>query len=100
LNQLHKSLVSAICSIEELGLKSEKDMLFLFPPDMMKYGLGEEVLVEITGLFDKPERTPEIKQRLIRAVAEKVSAFFPKAMVECSVQSAKPEEFVIIDPKT
>lgn len=47
---LHNKLVQSAIEISELGIKSEKDMLNLFPQDRMMYGLGTEILVEISGI--------------------------------------------------
>lgn len=85
LNQIFKGIVSAVESVPELGLKGEKSMTVLFPTDMMKYGLGTEIIVEVTGLFVKPERTDEVRQRLAQAIGTTVKGLFPKARVECFV---------------
>lgn len=85
LNQVFKGIVSAVESISELGLKGEQSMTVLFPTDMMKYGLGTEIIVEVTGLFVKPERTDGVRQRLAQAIGIVIKEAFPKAMVECFV---------------
>jgi len=85
LNRLHQAIVKAVVSVSELGLKDQNDMTCLFPPDLMKYGLGEEIIIEIGGLFRKPERTQEIRQRLAENVGRAVSGFYPKAKTECFV---------------
>ncbi|MDP2735700.1 MAG: hypothetical protein Q8P12_05850 [bacterium] len=92
LNKLHQSIVAGVTSVKELGLKDEKDMTVLFPPDMMMYGLGDEVIVEISGLFVKPERTQEVRQRLAKSVGENVSVLCPNAKVECFVQPFDPAQ--------
>lgn len=56
LNELHQSIVRAVASVEELGVKDE---------------------VEVTGLFDKPERTDEIRQRLAEQIGKAVKGQFP-----------------------
>lgn len=90
LNDLHQSIVSAVISIPELGLKDENDMTCLFVPDLMSYGLGEEIIVEISGLFEKPERTDEVRQRLAENVGSNVKKLYPDAKVECFVSSFNP----------
>ena len=65
LRELHQTIVTAVVSVSELKLKDENDMTCLFPPDQMQYGLGSEVIVEVTGLFAKRNRTPQIKKRLM-----------------------------------
>lgn len=86
LNALHKAIVRGVCGVSELGLKDENDMTTLFPSDLMKYGLGTDIFVEITGPDDKPERTQEVRNHLARKVGGAVREFFPGAKVECCVQ--------------
>ncbi len=81
LREIHKTVVSAVVGIEELGLKGENDMTVLFPPDMMSYGLGTEVIVEIL-IFDKPERTEEVQNRLAEAVGLAIQEHLPEAKLE------------------
>jgi len=93
LNELHQSIVRAVASVEELGVKDEKDITCLFPPDMMKYGLGSEIIVEVTGLFAKPERTDEIRQRLAAQLGQVVKDLFSDAqLVECFVYPFSPSQ--------
>ena len=92
LNALHKAIVKAIVSISELGLKTEKDITCLFVPDLMAYGLGEEIIIEIDGLFDKPERTEDVKQRLAESVGKSVKELYPNAKVECFVRTFNPKQ--------
>lgn len=92
LNRLHQAIVKAVVSVSELGLRDESDMTCLFPPDLMQYGLGEEIIVEISNLFEKPERTVEVLQRLVTKVGEAVQTLYPKAMVECSVTTINPAQ--------
>ena len=87
LQNLHKKIVDAVCSIKELNFQDEKDMTVLFPRDMMSYGLGTEIIVEVTGLFIKPERTQEVRQRFAESLGQTVSKLYPKAKVECMIYS-------------
>src|SRR3989338_8158119 len=87
LRKLHKTIVGVVTGVTELGLKSEKGMTVLFPPDMMRYGLGEEVIIEVTGLFEKPERTNEVRQTLAHNLGTAIHELFPDAMEECFVYS-------------
>jgi hypothetical protein len=81
LRELHNKLVAATVGVKELGLKGEGDMLNTFPPDMMKYGLGSEIMVHVAELWDKPERTPEVRNRLALELGEAVESMFPDAVV-------------------
>lgn len=92
LRKLHKEIVTAVVGVEELGLKNETEMTCLFPSDMMSYGLGEEVIVEVTGLFEKPERTEEVRNRLAIALGTTVKMVLPKALVECFVHPFNPKQ--------
>lgn len=85
LRRLHQNIVAAVVAVPELGLRNENEMTCLFPPDLMQYGLGSEVIVEVTGLFEKPERTPEVRNRLAQSIGERVKRLYPKAMVEVFV---------------
>ena len=92
LNRLHKAIVKAIISISELRLKDENEMTCLFPPDLMKYGLGQEIIVEIDGLFERSERTLKVRQRLAERVGQAIFKLYPKAKVECFVRTFNPNQ--------
>lgn len=83
LRHIHRQIVRAVTSIPELGIKSELDMTVLFPSDLMQYGLGTDIIIMIFGLFDKPERTEEVRRRLARRVGQAISIQYPEAKVEC-----------------
>lgn len=91
LNTLHKKIVAAVIEIPEMELKDENDMTCLFPPDSMKYGLGNEIIVEIE-VFNKPKRTTKVLQKLAKNVGSAVKKLYPTAKVECSIHRFKPEE--------
>ncbi len=90
LRRLHQNIVAAVVAVPELGLRDENDMTCLFPPDMMSYGLGSEVIVEVNGLFEKPERTIDVRHRLAKSIGQRVKALYPKAVVEVFVYPFKP----------
>jgi hypothetical protein len=90
LRTLHKAIVEA--SIIQLGLKDENDITVLFPADMMSYGLGREIVIEVGGLFEKPERTIQVKQSLAYRLGSAVKKLYPAAKIECFVQSFNPSQ--------
>jgi hypothetical protein len=94
LNRLHQAIVKAAVSFPELCLQDENDMTCLFPADLMKYGLGEEIIVEIDGLPDMFWKNRTVREQLARCVGESVSALYPKARVECSVREFNPSQGV------
>ncbi len=91
LRQLHYEIVCGVVSVRELGLRDENDMTCLFPPDLMKYGLGQEIIVEVTGLYDKPERTLEVRNKLAGRIGTAVKACYPDAKVEVFIYPFNPE---------
>lgn len=92
LNRLHKAIVKAVVSVSELGLTNENEMTCLFVPDLMAYGLGEEIIIEVTGLYDKPERTESVKQHLAEVIGKSVKALYSKAKVECFISTFDPRQ--------
>jgi len=89
LNRLHKAIVGAVVPISELGVKSENDMVCLFPADLMKYGLGQEIIVEIDGVPDVPRKNLTVREQLAGCVGKTVLALYPDARVECSAGEFK-----------
>lgn len=92
LRQLYHDVVRAVVSVPELNLKSRDDMTVLFPPDMMKYGLGEEVIVEVTGLFARRSRTNEVRERLANHLGRAVQEHVPGAKIEVFVFPFRSEQ--------
>ncbi|MBU4216458.1 hypothetical protein L6270_01100 [Candidatus Parcubacteria bacterium] len=92
LNRLHRAIVKAVVSISELGLKDENDMTCLFVPDLMAYGLGEEIIVEIVGLLEKPGRNEMVRQRLARRVGKCIKKLYPGANVASSISTIGPNQ--------
>lgn len=81
LNDILKGLQSAVAGVEELGLINEQVTVF-FPPDLLQDGLGEEIIIEIKGLFGKTEHTNEVRNKLCAKVGQVAKTFFPEAFVE------------------
>ena len=82
LRQLHKKIVAAIVDAE-IGwghLKSENDMICLFPPDMMAYGVGKEIVVEITSTDSPVNSFPET---FAKVVGTAIHEAFPGTYVQC-----------------
>jgi phenylpyruvate tautomerase PptA (4-oxalocrotonate tautomerase family) len=61
----------------------ETDVSVLLPSDLCNKGLGEEIIVSISGLFDQPDRTAELKQRLCEEVAKTVWEFAEAHVPQC-----------------
>ncbi len=88
-NQLHQKIVAAMVGIVELGLKSEADLCVLFPRDLMAYGLGAEIIVDISRLPNTLKVTSEIRMKVGAAVGEAVLSQYPRANVECVVEQVQ-----------
>jgi hypothetical protein len=99
LNKVFKDIIKVIESVPELGLKGQNSVTVLFPPDMMRFGLGTEIIIEVTGLFIKPERTPEVRNRLAERLGKTLKEHFPKAMVECFVFPFDPNQGFWTNPR-
>ncbi len=92
--RLYDALWEGVESVSELGLRVERpqDITFLFPKDHMQKGLGEDGLIEVSQLTPKPERTPEVKQRLARVLSGVVRAFCPNMkFMEVFIEEEKPD---------
>jgi len=89
------------CSVPELKLVKDQVSAF-FPPDLMNTGLGEEIIMFVEGLFDKPEeRTEDVRKTLAEKLAACGRKFFPDAnLVECFVKPFDPRYGFASDAKT
>ncbi len=77
---------------------SEKDELIHFPPDQMEYGLGKEILAEVTGLpvinLTRKESEIERRKALGNSIRQVLVNHFPQANVECKVYPPNPDIIV------
>ena len=89
-HELFPDLMEAIIDIKELDLQ-EDQVNFFFPPERMKMGLGEEINIFVEGLFERPERTNEVRKRLAKSVAKAARKSFPKTkLMECFIRPFDP----------
>lgn len=96
--RLESNLKSVIVSDPVLGLRAEQITVH-FPIDLIgaTFEAGAEryqrdVIISITCLFDRPERTPEVRralaesvQREVRHFVEEVGGFTAHGAIECFV---------------
>ncbi len=85
LMELHKAIVGSVRSIPQLGIEDQGQMMTLFPKDMMYFGSGNTILVEITELASKKFFT--YSDTLAKNVGEAVSRHFTTAQVVCRAQN-------------
>jgi hypothetical protein len=57
----------------------------------MKKGLGEEIIVEVSGLYERPERTKEVRDGLAAALGKVVKETYPEANVEVFIFTFNPD---------
>ena len=73
---LAKELRAVVLRVKELNLKSESAVSVSFPADALAVNQDEPVIVTVSLLFDKPERTLEIRRRLAEEIFDVVKRFF------------------------
>lgn len=72
--------------IKELKITKEQVSIF-FQPDLMARNSGEEIIVFVEGLTEKPERNDEVKRTLILNLIDEIHQSFPKTtLVECLIR--------------
>lgn len=91
---LEDSVVKAVLSISELGITNPQFVTVICPSEISASTRQEDVVVEVT-LTAKPERTAEVRGRLMRAVGMAVATVCPDGMfVEAyPCRSIPPEEY-------
>lgn len=89
LRELHKKIVQAATGIPDYEIKGEDDMIVRFVPDMMSYGLGTEIVIEILDLLSSG-RFNRMRNNMAQAIGEVISSTYPKARVICLVLTHDP----------
>ncbi len=96
LTEVFRGIVAAVIGVRELGLKSENDISIIAP---VGYHASSAIIVEVTGLFVRPERTPEVRQRLAEAIRCVIRGFFQTTMVEVFVFPFDPTQGFSMNPR-
>jgi len=90
LREIHRGIVNAMIDTRELQVRGEEDFITLFIPDMMQYGLGSEILVEIDLNND-----PELDRKSRNVIAERIGYVMVDALgnvkIQCRVYTFKEE---------
>jgi hypothetical protein len=77
---------TVVYSVAELKIETS-DVSVFYPKDWMPKGLGEELIIFVDGLFDKPERTEKVRNRLADAITQTAHEFFPQTgLIECFIR--------------
>jgi len=83
LRNLFREIVTALCSIESLGIDNETDLIVLFPKDMMKYGLGTEIVVEMTDFFCHGLNYESVFQNATDSIVALLKNLYPDTHIQC-----------------
>jgi len=87
LQSLFQAIVKTLIDFPT-GIAGEGDVLVLFPKDMMEYGLGTEIKIEITDL---PESAGKILSWLATATGQLLQCRFLEANVYCTADCFNPK---------
>lgn len=90
LSGLHLAIVAAVLGIRHsdvnLGVEDERDMVCLFPTDRMVYGLGKEIIVEVSGVNGNQVTTYDACDHVAAVIGSAVRSKYLKAKVVCKLQ--------------
>lgn len=95
LGELCDSIRFGVASLPDLALTAN-DVTVFFPTDRLQIGLGEEIIVEVTGLYEKPGRDEIVRRSLAellaRVVAGRLGWRLPQLkMVEVLISTFNPQ---------
>lgn len=93
---LRDGLRRACLGIKELGLTKDEDVTVYIVCNPHPSYDGGPVIIIVELLFDKPERTLEVRQRLAASLGEAMKAYYRKGSygdreVEVAVKRFNPE---------
>jgi hypothetical protein len=84
-------IIKRVCGIKQLNIGIDGVSVF-FPKDHLKIGLGEEIIIFVDCLTDKPERTDRLRNELAAELVNLASDEFPEAkLVECFIRPFRME---------
>ncbi|MFA5967530.1 MAG: hypothetical protein WC805_03435 [Patescibacteria group bacterium] len=89
---LRNSIVQKIMGVEKLGINDEKGITCLiYPTDKLESDPGTAIIVEVIGLFDKPERTGEVLNYLAAELNAAMREHFPETdLIQCFTNPSDP----------
>ena len=89
LKEVRNDVLNAVSGFKVLGITKGQIKVF-FPPERTRREPGTEIVIWVKGIFEKPERTCRVLNRLANVVSAAVWKHFPQSMVECFVESFNP----------
>lgn len=91
LEKIYGITTKKISEVEKLRAKpKEREILVLFVPDKMEYGLGNEILVEIKQIPDRPEITSEVLDEVTKRVGRTLKD------IAREWKSKEPERIIVL----
>jgi hypothetical protein len=84
LTLLIEAIQRAASGVKQLKIHSDAVTVFL-PSDLVQAGLGEEIIVHVTGLLPKRERTARVKEDLLAAICGVLAAFARQHLPACKL---------------
>lgn len=76
------ALKQRVYAMDELHIKEADVSITFMPEDGFS---ANEIIIWVTGLFEKPERTEEVRNRLADRLYQCAQSNFREAMVECFI---------------
>jgi len=64
---LQETIVKQVVELANAGIHNENDMTVLFPPDLMKKGLGQEIVVEIDSVHEDQIQMTEVILKVVKS---------------------------------
>lgn len=84
-------LRQATASIKDLALKPDQVTCF-FPGDIFRPHKGDEIIIFVEGLFEKPKRTAKVRKQLAYTLIGVAFEHLPDAdFVECFIRPFDPK---------
>ena len=94
LKQLEFDLKGAVAGVKKMGVKSEQvSVFFPFDHNADGPGLGKELKCFMPGTFMKPERTPDVLDRMAKCVRDALVTFAQRRIPTCSSVEVYVERF-------
>ncbi|MBZ9569533.1 hypothetical protein KJA16_01255 [Patescibacteria group bacterium] len=88
IKRYREKLLNAVLSVKELKLTPEQISIFCLPEKREDWAEDKEetIVIFVDGLFEKPERTNQVRNRLAENLGKATEDSFPQFLVECFVK--------------
>lgn len=83
LRALFEKIVETLCPIKNLGINNQTDLVILFPQDMMRYGLGSEIIVEMADFCCGSANFKQVFKKATKSMVDILTELYPDAQIQC-----------------